>query len=146
MAGVARLAEGTPLARRARELLERALDDGDFRVRIEAAAGLVTLGDAKAIPALERAARAELDGRAKRRLREAMPGHRPRRAGRPSRRASCREEVERLRNELGELRGRLERVESVGGSGGRASARRRNRSDDRAHRHAGAASLERRTR
>ena len=66
------LPKGPALPARARELLERALDDRDFRVRMEAASGLVTLADARAIPALERATRAELDGRAKRRLREAV--------------------------------------------------------------------------
>ena len=108
--GVARIAEGTALGRRARELLERGLDDEDFRVRVEATAGLVTLGDAKAVPAMERAMRAELDGRVKRRLREAIRDIAEK--GRPVEQArKLSEEVERLRNELGELRGRLERVE-----------------------------------
>ena len=121
--GVARIAEGTALGRRARELLERGLDDEDFRVRLEAIAGLVTLGDAKAIPAMERAMRAELDGRVKRRLREAVRDIGEK--GRPVEQArKLSEEVERLRNELGELRDRLERVE-VSRDGGRK------RSDDK---------------
>ena len=115
--GVARIAEGTALGRRARELLERGLDDEDFRVRVEATAGLVTLGDAKAVPAMERAMRAELDGRVKRRLREAIRDIAEK--GRPVEQArKLAEEVERLRNELGDLRGRLERVE-VSRDGGR---------------------------
>ena len=115
--GVARIAEGTALGRRARELLERGLDDDDFRVRVEATAGLVTVGDAKAVPAMERAMRAELDGRVKRRLRDAIRDIAEK--GRPVEQArKLAEEVERLRNELGELRGRLERVE-VARDGGR---------------------------
>jgi aminopeptidase N len=110
VAAVARLTEGTQNARRGRELLERALDDRDFRVRMEAASGLVTLQDGRAIPALERAARAELDGRARRRLREAMAELTEK--GRPAEHArKLTEELERLRKEVGDMRGRLEKLE-----------------------------------
>jgi aminopeptidase N len=110
LAGLVRIAEGTPNARRARELLERGLGDRDFRVRMEAAQGLATLGDSKSIPALERAGRAELDGRAKRRLRQAVveiserggPAEQARKLG---------NEVERMRRELLDVRQRLEKLE-----------------------------------
>jgi aminopeptidase N len=110
LAGLVRIAEGTPNARRARELLERGLGDRDFRVRMEAAQGLATIGDSKSIPALERAGRGELDGRAKRRLRQAVveiserggPAEQARKLG---------TEVERMRRELLDVRQRLEKLE-----------------------------------
>ena len=125
MAAVARLTEGTQHARRGRELVERALDDRDFRVRMEAAAALVTLQDARAIPPLERAARVELDGRARRRMREAVSELTEK--GRPAEQArKVSEEVERLRNELGDMRSRLEKLEArpsrAGGNGGSAAS------------------------
>ncbi|HEY0707672.1 MAG TPA: HEAT repeat domain-containing protein, partial [Polyangia bacterium] len=108
--GITILCEGTPHARRARELLERGLDDRDFRVRMEAAAGLATLGDSRSVPALERAARAELDGRAKRRLREAVTDiNEHGTTSEQTRKLS--EEVEQLRRELFELRQRVTKVE-----------------------------------
>jgi aminopeptidase N len=113
VAAMARLCEGTASARRARELLERALGDRDFRVRMEAASGLITLGDSRSIPALERAARAELDGRAKRRLREAVVDIVERgAAAEQSRKVGA--EVERLRRELLDMRQRLEKIEQRG--------------------------------
>jgi aminopeptidase N len=104
------LCEGTPHVRRARETLERGLDDRDFRVRMEAAAGLTALGDDRAIPALERAARGELDGRAKRRLREAIADINERgSAAEQTRKLGS--EVEQLRREVLELRQRVEKAE-----------------------------------
>ena len=108
--GISVLCDGTPLARRGREALERGLVDRDFRVRMEAAAGLATLGDARAIPALERAGRAELDGRAKKRLREAVVEINERGSNTEQTR-KLGGEVERLRREIVDLRGRLEKVE-----------------------------------
>jgi aminopeptidase N len=111
IAAVARLAEGTLEARRARELLETALDDRDFRVRIEAAGALVLLGDPRAAAALDRAAAAELDGRARRRLRDAATELRDR--GKPPERVrKLEEEIERLRGETNKLKERLEKVEA----------------------------------
>jgi aminopeptidase N len=110
VAAVARLTEGTVQSRRGRELMERALDDRDFRVRMEAASGLVTLQDGRAIPALERAARVELDGRARRRIREAIAELTEK--GRPAEQArKVSEELERVRKELDDMRGRLEKLE-----------------------------------
>jgi aminopeptidase N len=117
IAAVARLAEGTLEARRARELLETALDDRDFRVRIEAASSLAMLGDPRAVAALERAAAAELDGRARRRLKEAIAELRDR--GRPPERMrKLEEEIERLRGEGIKTKERLEKLEArTAGSG-----------------------------
>jgi aminopeptidase N len=110
LAATTRLAEGTLHARTARELLEKGLDDRDFRVRIESAQSLATIADPRAVPALERALAAELDGRARRRIREAITDLRER--GRPQERVKkLEEELERLRGEGLKLRERLEKVE-----------------------------------
>jgi aminopeptidase N len=119
VAAVARLAEGTLQARGTRELLETYLQDPDFRVRTEAAAGLVLLQDGRAVGALEGALRGELDGRAKRRFREAIADLQER--GRPAEQArKLGEEVERLRGEVLKLRERLDKIEArpEAGSGG----------------------------
>ena len=58
--------------RRVREVLERALNDEIFQVRLAATRGLKTLGDAKAKPALERAHGAERSGLIRRFHREAL--------------------------------------------------------------------------
>jgi aminopeptidase N len=111
VAAVTRLAEGTPHARAARELAEKALDDRDFRVRIEAAQSLAVLADQRAVPPLERALAAELDGRARRRMREAITELRER--GKPQERVrKLEEELERLRGEGLKVRERLEKVEA----------------------------------
>src|SRR6185436_2082184 len=110
------------------ELLEKALDDRDFRVRIESAQGLATLADLRAVPALERALAAELDGRGRRRIREALTDLRER--GKPQERMKkLEEEVERLRGEGLKLKERLEKVEgrkapaAAGASGGEDAPR-----------------------
>ena len=106
-----RLAEGTSNARRARERLEACLSDPDFRVRMDAALALAEIGDVRSISAIERARSAELDGRVKRRYRNAItqlrekgsPGDKLRKLG---------EEVERLRGEATRLRERVETLEA----------------------------------
>ena len=108
---LARLAEGTGNARRARETLEATLSDPDFRVRMDAAAGLVEIGDVRSIPAIERARGGELDGRAKRRFRNAITQIRERGSGGEKLR-KLGEEVERLRGESTRLRERLEKLEA----------------------------------
>jgi aminopeptidase N len=107
---LARLAEGTLHVRRARERLEGWLSDPDFRVRIDAASALATLGDGRAVPAIEAALRAELDGRAKRRMREAISDLRDRVKPEEKLRKLS-EEVERLSGESTRLRERLECLE-----------------------------------
>ncbi len=86
------------------------LDDSWFRVRLEAAVALGELLDAKAIGALERMVEKELDGRVKRRAREAI---RKIQAGREAsdefRR--LRDDVDKLREENRQLKERLGKLE-----------------------------------
>lgn len=108
---LARLAEGTAHARRARERLEATLSDPDFRVRMDAATALVELGDVRALAAIERARATELDGRAKRRFRNAITQLQEKGTGGEKLR-KLGEEVERLRGESDKLRERLEKLEA----------------------------------
>jgi aminopeptidase N len=111
VAALARLAEGTLHVRRARERIEGWLTDPDFRVRMEAASALALLADGRAVPAIEAALQAELDGRAKRRMREAISDLREK--GKPDEKLrKLSQEVERLSGEATRLRERLEGLES----------------------------------
>jgi aminopeptidase N len=110
---VAELSTGTSFARAGRELVEDCLADPDFRVRGEASAALARIGQPEAIPAIERTLAAELDGRARRRMTDAI------RTLRDGARASeqtqkLREELDRLRTEQARLRERLEKLEARG--------------------------------
>jgi aminopeptidase N len=111
VAAVARLGEGTLQARRAREFLVTALDDRDFRVRMESAVGLAALGDGRAIEPLERALAAEMDGRVRRRIKLGLTDLRER-GQPPEKLRSLQDEMERLRGETGKLRERLEKLEA----------------------------------
>jgi hypothetical protein len=71
----------------ARLMLEHALDDGHPAVRAAAAAALVAVGDAQAIPALERQLRAESSGSARSQMRSSIESLRSR-GGSPSAGAS----------------------------------------------------------
>jgi aminopeptidase N len=109
----AELSTGTSFARAGRELVEDCLADPDFRVRGEAAAALGRMGLPESIPAIERTLAAELDGRARRRMTDAI------RALRDGARATeqaqkMREELDRLRAEQARLRERLEKLEARG--------------------------------
>jgi aminopeptidase N len=107
----AELSAGTSFARAGRELVEDCLADPDFRVRGEASAALARIGQPEAIPAIERTLAAELDGRARRRMSDALRVLRD--GGRPTEQArQLREEVERLRGEQARLRERLEKLEA----------------------------------
>jgi aminopeptidase N len=121
MAAVAELAAGTRDTRAARDLLDEGLRDPDFRVRGEAAAALARLGLPEVVPAIERALAAELDGRARRRMTEAIrdlhEGARPAEQTR-----QLRDEVDKLRGEATHLRERLERLEARLGGGGTSPA------------------------
>jgi aminopeptidase N len=107
----AELSAGTSFARAGRELVEDCLADPDFRVRGEASAALGRIGAPEAIPAIERTLAAELDGRARRRMGDAIKTLRD--GARPAEQArQLREEVERLRTEQARLRERLEKLEA----------------------------------
>jgi len=110
-AALAEAAAGTPQVRLAREFLEERLADPDFRVRGEVAASLARLGDRQAIGGIERTLAAELDGRARRRLREAITALREG-SGTSTQVARLQEEMERLRAETAKLRERLDKLEA----------------------------------
>ena len=111
VAALAELARGTGMARAAREAIELRLQDRDFRVRLESAMALGRLGLTDALPALRAALAAELDGRAKRRMNDAIrdieEGTRPAEEAR-----RLHDEVDRLRGETATLRERLDRLEA----------------------------------
>ncbi|HXI58757.1 MAG TPA: M1 family aminopeptidase [Polyangia bacterium] len=123
VSALAELGTGTSANREAREFIEGALLDADFRVRGEAAAALARLGQGEAIAAIERALAAEMDGRAKRRMKEAIrelkEGGKP-----PEQLKKAQEELDRLRGETALLRERLEKLEAriEGARGPRGSA------------------------
>jgi aminopeptidase N len=94
--------------REARERLEDLIDDPDFRIRHEAALQLGRLGDAKAIPLLERIpSRKDEDGRVKRRARESV---RKLGEGKPQAMEALRGEVDALRRELNRVREELAEI------------------------------------
>jgi HEAT repeat protein len=78
---------------------------------MESASALALLGDGRAVPAIEAALQAELDGRAKRRMREAIGDLRDK--GKPDEKLrKLSQEVERLSGEATRLRERLEGLEN----------------------------------
>jgi aminopeptidase N len=123
VAALAEVAQGTLAARGVREFLEDRLADPDFRVRMAVSAALLRLADRAAVPAIERALVAELDGRARRVMRDAITELRE--GTRPTERLTrLKEEVERLRGETARLRERLDAIDARQGmtpSGGAPS-------------------------
>jgi aminopeptidase N len=104
LSALAELGEG----KRVREHLESQLDDADPHLRIEAVHALVVLADPKCRSALRRAVERELDGRVKRRLREAL-----RELGDTAAdKKRVNDELESVKNELGELKARFARLEA----------------------------------
>ena len=116
-AALAEAATGTPQARRARGFLEEHLSDPDFRVRGEIAAALARIGDRQAVGSIERALAAELDGRARRRMRDAITALREG-SGTSAQVTRLHEEMDRLRAETAKLRERLDKLEAREGSKG----------------------------
>ena len=95
--------------RRARERIEDLLSDREHHVRVAAVDALFSVGDPKSRPALRRALDREHDPRIKRRLREALRDTHETRA---TERKRLDDDLETLRGELGELKGRLAKLEA----------------------------------
>lgn len=109
---MARLGQFFPERKKATgETIASYLDDRDFRVRLAAANALKTLGDASQVPALERMAARELDGRGVRMARENVLALRKGTVMDDEVR-KLREEFEQLRDENAKLRDRLEQLEA----------------------------------
>ncbi len=96
--------------RKARETLEDLLEEKDPYLRVDVVRAIGDLGDSKARGALTRQLDRDLDGRVRRRIREAL-----RDLGGASRREAdrLREELDALRAEHGDLKGRLGKLEAV---------------------------------
>ena len=93
------------------ETIAEFTDDPDFRVRIAAANALSTLRATDQVKALERMAAKELDGRAVRTAREAAA--KLRKGGETASEVKAlREEFEKLREQNGELRDKVDRLEA----------------------------------
>jgi aminopeptidase N len=95
--------------RKARDRIEDLLTDRDHHVRVAAVDALVSIGDPRSRPALRRALDREHDPRIKRRLREALRDSHETRA---AERKRLDDDIETLRGELGELKGRLAKLEA----------------------------------
>jgi aminopeptidase N len=100
--------------RKARETLEDLLDQADPYLRVDVVRAIAELGDAKARGALHRQLDRDLDGRVRRRIREAL-----RDLGGAGKRDSdrLRDELEALRAEHAELKARLGKIEARLGGG-----------------------------
>jgi aminopeptidase N len=96
--------------RKARETLEDLLEEKDPYLRVDVVRAIGDLGDSKARGALTRQLDRDLDGRVRRRIREAL-----RDLGGASRREAdrLREELDALRAEHGDLKGRLGKLEAM---------------------------------
>ncbi|HMJ15222.1 MAG TPA: M1 family aminopeptidase, partial [Polyangiaceae bacterium] len=94
--------------RKVRQHLEDLLDDSDPHLRSDVVGAFQTLGDVRAKAALRRRLERELDGRVKRRIREAL---RDMTDGTAGDRQRLNDELETLRGELAELKGRLAKLE-----------------------------------
>ena len=111
LGGLARLANLVEAVRaRAVDAVERALDDPGYLVRVSAYGAAETLADARLLPALDRLAVAEDDGRLRRDAAEAAIRVREA-ASKPAEIARVREEMDRLREETRALRERLDALE-----------------------------------
>jgi aminopeptidase N len=119
-------------SREVRELCEDLLRDPDFMVQLSAVHALDAIGDAAAVPALEALATRALDGRLRRRAREAVrdlrDGQQP-----AAERVAVREELDRLRTRLTTLEERIDAEQARGTTGeGRARDQAGERKKDKA--------------
>jgi aminopeptidase N len=96
--------------RKTRETLEDLLDGTDPYLRVDVVRALVDLGDTKSRGALQRQLERELDGRVRRRIREAL-----RDIGAAGKREAdrLRDDFEALRTEYTELKARLGKLEAT---------------------------------
>ncbi len=108
VAAVARLGEDK---KETTEFLTEFLPDPALRVRMRAAEALESLGDGKAVGALEEQAHRELDGRSKRRMREAAASLREGAKGKEEARR-LRDDFEKLTEDNKGLRDRLDKLEA----------------------------------
>ncbi len=99
-------------ARSVRERIEELLTDEDFRVEQAALEGLGALADSRALPAIRRAVDIALDGRIRRRGREIIRDLEEGRSHHENTR-HLRDEVDKLRQEIGGLRDRLGKIEAA---------------------------------
>lgn len=99
-----------------RELLEPLLEQ-DFRTVMSAIAGLESLGDVKAVAALEKCAAGALDGRIKRRAQNAAAAIRDG-AGAPKELKALRDDYDALKKDYDDLKNRLLKLESGKGASG----------------------------
>jgi len=113
--------------RKTRETLEDLLEERDPYLRVDVVRAIVDLGDTRSRGALQRRLDRELDGRVRRRIREALRdlgGATKREADR------LRDELEALRTEHAELKARMGKVESLLGrdeqNGARAKPKSKN--------------------
>lgn len=107
--------DGEPTVRAAREAIERTLDAFDTTIRIAAVRALAILRDSAGIPAAQRVANQDLDGRVRRAARESLRELRDRNA-RSKEVSGLRDELEQMRTEMRELRTRLSSLEAKGRS------------------------------
>ena len=96
--------------RKARETLEDLLESADPYLRVDVVRALADLGDVKARGALHRQLERDLDGRVRRRIREAL-----RDLGGAGKRETdrLRDELEALRGEHAEIKARLGKLEAI---------------------------------
>jgi aminopeptidase N len=94
-----------------RDRLVELLDDPDLRVRLAAVGALQELADDRAVPALQRLADRDLDGRVVRRCREVVARLREGR-DKGEEVKKLREELDKLREESKTLKDRLEKLEA----------------------------------
>ncbi len=96
--------------RKIREALEDLLDGTDPYLRVDVVRALVDLGDPKSRGALQRQLERELDGRVRRRIREAL-----RDIGTAGKREAdrLRDDFEALRTEYGDLKARFAKIEAL---------------------------------